>query len=434
MIEGVHIHGLEALLRRPSVPTLPHGGGSHLNGEQPRGISLLLEQAVGQVITPGDVQRLKEAGRADESGGKVVVETSDLVREFGGGLLLQVVRNKPHREGKDIAGLAATTQGAVGIKESGEGLLELVMKLGVFRLGLCVPNGMCHLGHELRIVGIIGRIHDFWGGTAPFVQPITEVVAFKLPGGVLRLGGEPIHETLHRGIVITNHGGVVVGEPDLIGNDDGRICPCRCSTASQHIGSNIRNGSVGMLGVLAQGCQPLGEEGVDVEVVGGGGDEEFSISCPPCTFVALRAVRRNVEVVRFLSPDNIVVELVQDGTGALEGSRPFHGSVDNHACYHGRFRFLREAPDLDIAESMEGGKRFERLLACAGQRKAICRGGAAQIGRVERAIRVEKFTIPDDELLSGASLQLQTRPTAHVLSEIEDCYPWGGLGDLHGRQ
>ena len=47
-----------------------------------------------------------------------------------------------------------------------------------------------------------------------------------------------------------------------------------------------------------------------IEIVAGGTDKYLRIACPAETFIALRAVGRDIDKVAFLSPDDIVEQLI----------------------------------------------------------------------------------------------------------------------------
>lgn len=50
-----------------------------------------------------------------------------------------------------------------------------------------------------------------------------------------------------------------------------------------------------------------------IEIVAGGTDKYLRIACPAETFIALRAVGRDIDKVAFLSPDDIVEQLIYSG-------------------------------------------------------------------------------------------------------------------------
>ena len=64
--------------------------------------------------------------------------------------------------------------------------------------------------------------------------------------------------------------------------------------------------------------------------------------------------------------------------------------------------------------------RLENLLPVTGQREAVRRCGASQVRRVEGSVRIEEFAVTDNQLLPGRPTELQSGPSAHVLTEIED--------------
>src|SRR5258708_5749267 len=76
-----------------------------------------------------------------------------------------------------------------------------------------------------------------------------------------------------------------------------------------HIWNNNGYGAVCFL-VAAQIAQPFGEESRDIHIESRGATERLSIASPSQPFVSLRAVRRHIEKIAFLSPHNVVLQFV----------------------------------------------------------------------------------------------------------------------------
>ena len=57
-------------------------------------------------------------------------------------------------------------------------------------------------------------------------------------------------------------------------------------------------------------CELFTVKGFRIEIVAGGTDEDLRISGPAETFIALRAVGRNIDKVAFLSPDDVVEQFI----------------------------------------------------------------------------------------------------------------------------
>ena len=60
------------------------------------------------------------------------------------------------------------------------------------------------------------------------------------------------------------------------------------------------------------------EKGLDIEVIGGGRHEELRVAGPTHAFIPLRAIGRDFQIVAFLAPDNVVLELVDQGAALLD--------------------------------------------------------------------------------------------------------------------
>ena len=57
--------------------------------------------------------------------------------------------------------------------------------------------------------------------------------------------------------------------------------------------------------------QPLPQEGLNIEKVGGGGCEDCYVTSPAEPLIALRAVGRHVEEVAARAPHHVAMELVE---------------------------------------------------------------------------------------------------------------------------
>ena len=77
--------------------------------------------------------------------------------------------------------------------------------------------------------------------------------------------------------------------------------------------------------------KPLGHEGPNVVGVGGDRGEKQGVGHPPHALVALRAVRRDLHVVRFQRTDHELVDLLQEGLRTREPARAGHVGADGHA-------------------------------------------------------------------------------------------------------
>ena len=56
--------------------------------------------------------------------------------------------------------------------------------------------------------------------------------------------------------------------------------------------------------------EPFVVKGFRIEIVAGGADKYLCVACPAETFIALRAVGRDIDKVALLSPDDIVEQLI----------------------------------------------------------------------------------------------------------------------------
>ena len=92
--------------------------------------------------------------------------------------------------------------------------------------------------------------------------------------------------------------------------DAGCVAPgCAGLLIFQDGGDNMVYVTVRIL-VSGKVCEPFTVKGFRIEIVAGGTDEDLRISGPTETFIALRAVGRNIDKVAFLSPDDVVEQFI----------------------------------------------------------------------------------------------------------------------------
>ena len=121
---------------------------------------------------------------------------------------------------------------------------------------------------------------------------------------------------------------ITVGEVHRPRDDHGGVAPggrsaVRALSGAEHVRDDVRNTAVRHL-VGRQVGQPLGEEPGYVHVERGGSAENLRIASPAQALVALRAVGGHVEEIPFLSPGDVVLELVEHRVRCFERSGDPH--------------------------------------------------------------------------------------------------------------
>src|SRR6201999_2693646 len=111
--------------------------------------------------------------------------------------------------------------------------------------------------------------------------------------------------------------------------------------------------------------QPVAEERVDVVQEGGRWRERRNVTGPAQALIALRAVGWYVDEIAPHSPDDVVVELVQQRVGGAESSDPFELGTDGHSGQIRRLELARPTRYLGVPEAVEGEGGFELVRFAA---------------------------------------------------------------------
>ena len=126
-----------------------------------------------------------------------------------------------------------------------------------------------------------------------------------------------IHPSGHAGILPTQNLRVAIGQIDLPRTDGGCITPCGSALLRLNGIGNYTGNRTAFVLLCGKVGQPFGEEFLHIVVVAGGFHEYLGIAGPTETFVPLGAVGGYVEEIAFLTPDNVVKQLVKHRIGAL---------------------------------------------------------------------------------------------------------------------
>ena len=175
--------------------------------------------------------------------------------------------------------------------------------------------------------------------------------------------------------------------------------------------------------------QPLGVKGVVVEYVGFAVASHRAVAEPAKSLVPLRTVGRHSAIVAPDSPESVVVDLVDHGVGGLEMSRDGHLVVHHLPLEIAELRFVLQAFYLNVTETVVNIFRMpDDRLAVLGDVgvEDLC---GTEIGKVESAVRIEKFSELHREgvtFIESPGLDLKTAD--HVLSHVQDVAVIG-LGD-----
>ena len=423
MVKGIHPDALETLLRRPAVPALPHGRRAELHLVQPRGIGVLEQQPVGDVVAAGGLQPRQQPRRADEAGREVPVLGRDLGDKFIRRLRLHCFRQQAHGKRQRETRLAALQNAAVRLQKipapRGDDFLLQGGQAG--RVGVA-PDGGGHLGHQPAEVRVISGVHHFLLRAAADVNPVA--VAAHADDAVDRPGLQPGDVTRQLVKVPFHDARVAVNFPELVGAEQCRVPPRR---HPMRLHADRRRGvgkrPVRSLRIGDERRQPALHERRGLIVVQRRAHEKLRVARPAEPLVALRAIGGGLEVVALLPPDDVVKKLVHPRIGAAEFARAVQGVVHDDARDGGHARGLGQSVDLHVAKTMHRTPRLERFLPAAAQPEHIGGRRAAEIGRIQRAVGIQHFAVAHNESLARGAADFQPRPADHVLAEIKHVRP-----------
>ena len=308
--------------------------------------------------------------------------------------------------------------------------MRLRTALGIGRRRPVFAEHVGHAGHQLGIVGEVGRRQDLSRRVGPYGQPVAKVVVAT--GGPEQVGvvaHHVRHVALHRVPVALEDPHIAVAAIHRPRHDDGPVRPARRPVALDHeprgdIGIGAFRG-LPVEDVVA----PLGHEGRDVHVVCGGGEEHLGVAHPAQPLVALRAVGRDRDEVAALAPGDVPPQLVDHLVGALEPTSPGRVRVHDAAGDRVERRRVGIAGHLDVAEAVEGEARLPDLLAVAAQDVSLDRPCPAQVVDVSEpsgssiSAKRRRTRVPRSPCTAR-----RTQPTM-FWPRSKTCTPRAGIGD-----
>src|SRR6476646_8772654 len=171
-----------------------------------------------------------------------------------------------------------------------------------------------------------------------------------------------------------------------------------------------------------------------VGIKGRGAPEDFGVAHPTQTLVALRTIGGHAQKISTRSPEYIAPQLVHDGISRAELNGERRRGVEHYAFNCVLRGLSRVAGKFDVAEYVEGKVRFKRFASLPAQDIGIGGFSRTQVFRIELAIRLEHFAEAQPDFRSSFAGNVQSRPTNHVLAEIEDIDSWRGIGNAFGLE
>ena len=206
-----------------------------------------------------------------------------------------------------------------------------------------------------------------------------------------------------------NHAGVAVDFVNGPRADDAGTGPCSGPVTVKD-GGLVAKETLPILGVH-EVDHPLGEELGDILIITTRADKDLSVAGPAEAFIALWAVGGNFEVVRALTPDDVLLDFIHHRVRTFKGAGLWRIRIE---CYTGdgvSGRLFFEATDLHIAETVEGEARLPDFFAATFEHIGINSTSGAQVDGVGAAIVLEHLSKDHGDLISSLAVDLQACPS-----------------------
>ena len=152
----------------------------------------------------------------------------------------------------------------------------------------------------------------------------------------------------------------------------------------------------------------------------------MGVGHPAHALVALVAVGGDAVQIGPRSPQDALLDVVQDLFGSGEGAGLPHRRMDDAAADAVERRRARIAGHLHVAEAVIGEARLPDLAVRVAFQDVVVGGfGPAQVLGVQRAVLIDELGVAEADLRAPGSLDAQLDPAADVLPQVED--PDAGL-------
>ena len=441
---------------------LPHGGGAVGHGVEPGGVALLHQQGVRHVGVAVGGQNVEQIRRAHKAGGHAAVKVTDQIHKLGGqgrtlGFLAEVKVEDQGQRGlgnalsdgvhRRVIGTGGFRQGefflghAVFHEVSPESAANLGVQFLIF--GNVLTQKFAGLHHQRAGVGEESGCDEVVGGGAHIAvlagihgQPVAVVHAAQ-PQEFGRAGAvEVIHPCLHHGQMLLQQLFVAVGFVQLPGDDAGGIAPGGGDTGGMlhgH-GNDTTDNAVFLSLINGHIAQPLFHELLNIEVDGGGAAEHLGVAGPAQTLVTLGAVGGDVQIVGLLTPDDVVIQLVDLFVAAAVRTGALHIGIDGdggEVCQIHSFEGILGQPD--VAEALEAVAGLEHIGFTTADIGHFA-SGVAVVGVVEVAVGIQHFAVVQHDAAAPGGGDGNLHIAGHILAKVDDLLALGGDDQFHGSQ
>ena len=204
-------------------------------------------------------------------------------------------------------------------------------------------------------------------------------------------------------------------------------------TVQHHLRHDAVDRAVGQL----LGChisQPLLEEFLHIVVDGSGLAEHLGVTGPTQPLVSLGAIGGDIQVVALLTPNDVVVQLIDLLVAAGEITGALHFRMHHHRPEGVQIhRFQRIFLQPHVAEALEGVGRLVNFLTTTEDIGHLI-GSRAHIALVEIALLVQYLCVAQHNFAATLSCQANFHIAGHILTKIQHQFPLGCADQLHGSK
>ena len=147
-----------------------------------------------------------------------------------------------------------------------------------------------------------------------------------IPGTILHIT-DPFFHAL---ILVLKHGNISVIQVQHPGYNHPGIGPSCSSSMTQYVRDHVGNASIFIL-VSSQVFQPFRIESGRIHIEAGCGRKNLCISRPSQSLIPLRTIGGYIQKIPLQSPDDVVLQLVDQRIRTGETARWLHIRMDHHS-------------------------------------------------------------------------------------------------------
>src|ERR1041385_8815244 len=268
----------------------------------------------------------------------------------------------------------------------------------------------------------IGGVDIFQRRLASESEPVTPIISMIDAQKIFACAFSPIHETRHVLPATFNNPRVAIRFINSPRADNAGVAPGRAEvpTMLERVRRIARERAAGSLR-LHQFAKPFRIKGGHVRIVSGGAHINLRITRPSEALVALRTIRRQIEKIGALSPDDVLKEAIDHWVGAFKVAGERSIRVHYDALDRIGVRLAWVTADLDTLKAVKRESRHISFSSgLATQNISIRCACLAKILRHEPPIGMQHLSVAQFDLSSCTAFDFQCNHSGKVLSKIED--------------